>query len=317
MGRGDFAMVVSSSSDSESQKIAIVFPGQGSQSPQMLAAYQSHPQVAAAVHESSAAIGEDLAAIIRDEKLLNETENTQPALLAICVGVFRAAQINNAAVFAGHSLGEYAALVCGGAIDFADAIRLVRRRGELMRQSGGAMAAILGDAAAAEKCCETARENGGQIWAVNYNSPQQTVAAGDSDSIAACREWTAAPGIKRVVPLPVGAASHCPLMQKTANIFADDLQKIKWRAPSPPVLHNATLQYAKSAGDICNALAAQLIRPVRWTETVARFAADGIARAYECGPGGVLCGLARRNPGAPPHFSLSSDSDLQTHARAD
>ena len=297
-------------------KTAVIFPGQGSQSPSMAAAYDSHPEVAAAIDEASEAIGADLHALICDKDALDETMNTQPALLAVCVGVFRAARLSRVSAMAGHSLGEYAALACGGALSLADAARLVRRRGEIMqRAASGGMAALLGEAEAIESLCAEARAGGAHIWAANYNSPQQIVAAGDSESIAACREWTSRDGIKRVVPLPVSIPSHCPLMQPAAEEFAAELRAARWRTPSPPVLHNASLQYAESAEDIVAALTAQLVRPVRWTETVARFAADGITQMYECGPGGVLSGLARRIPDAPPHISLGTGADLEFGAR--
>lgn len=297
-------------------RCAVIFPGQGSQSPEMAAVYDSCPEVAEAVSEASDATGLDLPAIIQDKNALDDTANTQPALLAVCVGVFRAARIPSPAVFAGHSLGEYAALVCADAIDFAEAACLVRRRGELMKKAAnGGMAAILGEAAAVEECCAAARQNGAKIWAANYNNPQQTVVSGDSAAIAACGEWTAARGIKRVVPLPVSIPSHCPLMQPAADLFAEDLRAAKWRAPRPPVIHNATLQSAPSADAIANALAAQLVRPVRWTDIAAKLAADGITRIYECGPGGVLSGLARRIPNAPPHVSLAGGADLAAEIR--
>lgn len=291
--------------------VAVVFPGQGSQSSAMAAAYSAYPQVAAAIAEAGAVLGIDLAAIMAEQATLAKTINTQPSLLAVCVGVFRAAQLDTVAVMAGHSLGEYAALVCAGAVDFADAVRLVRRRGELMQQAAaGGMAAVIGEAAAVDELCAAARQKGARIWAANYNAPQQTVVAGDIAAVTACREWTAVRGIKRVLPLPVSIPSHCPLMQQAADLFMKDLQALNWRVPSPPVIHNATLQSADSAADICAALAAQLTQPVRWTGMLGKFAADDIARVYECGPGGVLCGLARRLAGAPPHVSLADGAAL-------
>lgn len=307
-------MVDNTGKNPGADKTAVIFPGQGSQSPEMAAAYNSHPEIAAAIDEAAAAINVDLPKIIADKTALDETENTQPALLAVCVGVFRAAKIPEITAFAGHSLGEYAALVCADALPFADAVRLVRRRGELMREAArGAMAAILGDATAAEECCEDARKNGAQIWAANYNAPQQTVVAGDSESVAACAEWTSRAGIKRVVPLPVSIPSHCPLMRPAAEKFAADLRAMKWQTPAAPVIHNATL---RAESDIASALAAQLTTPVRWTRLVGELAAAGVSRVYECGPGGVLCGLARRIPDAPPHISLANDADLDSQCAA-
>ena len=293
-------------------KSAIIFPGQGSQSTDMMSVYGSHSAVADAVSEASEAIGEDLSSIIADEKLINMTVNTQPALLAVSVGVFRAAKLPTPSMMAGHSLGEYTALVCGGALEFGEAVCLSRRRGLLMQQSAtGGMAAIIGELSAIEEQCESARKAGGKIWAANYNSPQQTVVAGDAAAIESCREWTKAAGIKRVVPLPVSIPSHSPLMQEAADTFMSDLQNIKWRTPNPPVIHNATLQTA-NADEIPQVLAAQLVRPVRWAETVSAFMESGITQIYECGPGGVLTGLAKRITDAPPHISLSNDGALSS-----
>ena len=276
----------------------------------MVARYGGHAQVAAAVSEAGDALGCNLHSVIADKDSLDKTENTQPALLAVCVGVFRAAQLPRAAMFAGHSLGEYAALVCGGAIEFADAVRLARRRGELMQQAaGGKMAAVLANATLVEECCAKTREDGGEVWAANYNSPMQTVVAGRADSADAVCEMLSARGAKKIIPLPVSVPSHCPLMQPAADALLPLLESIPWRAPSPPVLHNAILDVAAPA-DIPAALAAQLVRPVRWTETIAAMAKADIAQAYECGPGATLTGLARRIPDAPPHAALARSEDL-------
>ena len=306
-------MVNQFSENSETEtppKIAVVFPGQGSQSPDMAAVYDSRPEIAEAVAEAAEALGADLSVIIKNKEELNKTENTQPALLAVSVGVFRAAKIPPPALLAGHSLGEYTALVCGGALDFSAAVRLVRRRGELMQKAaGGGMAAILGEPEAVDSLCAAAQKNGAKLWAANYNSPQQTVVAGDSSAIAACREWAEKPGIKRVLPLPVGVPSHCPLMQPAADLLLPELHAVRWQTPKTEIIHNANLQSAAADG-IPAALAAQLTQPVRWTEILARFSAVGITRVYESGPGGVLSGLARRTAGAAEHISLATGADL-------
>ena len=312
MGRGVVGMV--DETCRTANNTAIIFPGQGSQSPLMAAAYDSQPLVAAAIAEASAAINVDLAAIILDKSLLDQTANTQPALLAVCVGVFRAARLPAPLLMAGHSLGEYAALVCSDAVDFVDAVRLTRRRGELMQSVVGGMAAIIGAADTVDAHCAAARQQGARIWAVNYNSPQQTVVAGDAAAIAACQQWTADVNIKRIVPLSVSVPSHCPLMQPAAAAFMADLQSVQWRTPSSPVLHNACGQSCV-ATDIPSVLAAQLTQPVRWTDMIAKFSAAGVERLYECGPGGVLCGLARRMPSSPPHVALASAADLAVDAR--
>ena len=301
-------------SDGPTSPIALVFPGQGSQSAGMLAGYGGHPSVAAAVEEASEAIGVNLAAIIEDEAALNDTRNTQPALLAVCVGVYRAAasHLPPAALFAGHSLGEYTALVCADAIDFSEAVRLVRLRGEVMQRAVakgmGGMAAILGASSevVSDSCAEV-RERGGQVWAANYNSPQQTVIAGLRESVEECRLLLQQRGIKRAVEVPMSVPSHCPLMLPAAEAMTAALREVEWRAPSPPVLHNAMVDIA---ADLAAALAAQLTQPVRWTDTVLRFAAEGVMRVYECGPGRVLCGLGKRIAPDLPHFSLAGSEDL-------
>lgn len=296
------------SSSSPASQIAAVFPGQGSQSPQMVAAYAGHSQVAETIQSASQVLGRDLFAVIADKEQLDKTENTQPALLAVCVGVFRSANVGPLAAFAGHSLGEYAALVCTDAISFEDAIRLVQRRAELMRDcANGKMAAVLGSVQAVEECCQNARANGFNIWPANYNSPQQTVVAGQTEAVAESVQWTSHPDIKRVVPLPVSIPSHCPLMQPAADAFMTDLRAVEWQTPSAPVFHNVSLQ---TEDDIAAALAAQLVRPVRWAQLIDNFAQMNISRIYEFGPGAVLTGLARRIPDAPEHSALASDADF-------
>ena len=333
MGGGVVGMVDAPATGSAKTKTAVVFPGQGSQSPDMAAAYGARPEIAGALAEASDALGEDLSALIKNKTELDKTFNTQPALLAVSVGVFRAAEKTvfageNIALMAGHSLGEYTALVCGGALDFVRAVRLVRRRGLLMSEIKGGMAAVLGEPAAVQELCAAARKNGAQIWAANYNSPLQTVVAGDSESVSACAEWTKKTGIKRAVPLPVGAPSHCPLMKPAAEKFLPELKETDWKTNSPKIIHNA-FPYekdfvpeilaaqprggsgAENLGDFFpNILDAQLTSPVRWMDTLARFAEEGITRVYECGPGGVLSGLAKRTPDAPRHVALSSAADL-------
>jgi len=312
--------------------VALVFPGQGSQSPGMAARYAGLPAVGgavnAAVAEASEALSLNLTGIIADKEALSQTENTQPALLAVSVGVYRGLQamhsdsptvltngIFSATFFAGHSLGEYTALVCAGALNFADAVRLVRQRGLLMREAAtGGMAAVIGDATAIDECCKEAQKNGGKIWAVNYNSPQQTVVAGDAESITACKDWTARDGIKRVMPLPVSIPSHCPLMQPAADALAAEIKNIEWQAPSPPVVHNATLTSVAGEGvteQFEKVLTAQLTFPVRWTAMMEQWAKAGVACVYECGPGGVLSNLGKRMDNAPAHVSLGSAADIE------
>ncbi|MDM5147324.1 ACP S-malonyltransferase [Candidatus Persebacteraceae bacterium Df01] len=293
--------------------IAFVFPGQGSQSVAMLAAYAEHPAVAAAVEEAGDAIDVDLAALIQNEEAVRQTENTQPAMLAMGVGVFRAAApyLPVAVAMAGHSLGEYAALVCAGAVDFAVATRLVRRRGIAMQQAASddaGMIAIIGIGVdIVDNCCDETRQDGGQVWAVNYNSPQQTVIAGDKKSLDDCCRRAKAQGAKRFVEVPMSVPSHCPLLAPAAASMTEALSAANWSQPSPPVIHNATVQEEK---DIASALQTQLTQPVRWTETINCFAARGISRIYECGPGRVLSGLGKRINADLPHVPLASSSDI-------
>lgn len=277
----------------------------------MAAAYESVPEVGEAVAQASDALGEDLGKIIADGELLGQTANAQPALLAVCAGVFRASKISAPVMFAGHSLGEYTALVCAGSLDFSDAVRLVRRRGELMAGAhAGGMAAILGsDVQTVEECCAELRAGGGLAWAANYNAPAQTVISGRKEDVEQCCDMLKERGAKRAAPLKVSVASHCPLMEDAARKFLPDLEAASWRAPSVPVIHNATLEPAAPA-EIPGALSMQLTGPVRWTETLALFAARGVGKVFECGPGGVLSGLAKRTPGAPPHIPLSGAAAL-------
>ena len=294
------------------EKYAVIFPGQGSQSVAMLAAYARHSQVAAAVAQASAAIDVDLQEVIKEQATLDLTINTQPALLAVCVGVYWAAadKLSNAALMAGHSLGEYAALVCADAIDFISAIRLVRRRARRMQKiSGGMMAALGVSVDIVESCCEKARQQGAHVWAANYNSSGQTVIAGDPQSLEICRDLLQRQGARKIVMLPVSIPSHCPLMKPAARLFADDLREIPWRMPRLMIIHNATLKPASSPDEIIEALAAQLIHPVRWAQMFQ--VVNDIQQARECGPGGVLSALARRIDNAPPHVSLSSSDDIE------
>ena len=286
------------------KKLAIVFPGQGSQSVGMLAdLYQTYPLVQDTFNEASAALGYDLWALVANgpEEQLNETQRTQPALLTASVAVWRVWQQQGGATpayFAGHSLGEYSALVCAGVLSLADAVKLVEKRGQYMQQAvpagTGAMAAIIGldDAAIAKACADAAQ--GEVVAPVNYNSPGQVVIAGHKAAVERAGEACKAAGAKRALPLPVSVPSHCALMRPAAEQLAVDLAALHFNMPVIPVVNNVDVELADSAEAIKDALIRQLYSPVRWTETIEYFAAQGVTEVLELGAGKVLSGLIKR-----------------------
>jgi len=286
------------------KKLAIVFPGQGSQSVGMLAdLYQNYPLVQDTFNEASAALGYDLWALIANgpEEQLNETQRTQPALLTASVAVWRVWQQQGGATpayFAGHSLGEYSALVCAGVLSLADAVKLVEKRGQYMQQAvpagTGAMAAIIGldDAAIAKACADAAQ--GEVVAPVNYNSPGQVVIAGHKAAVERAGEACKAAGAKRALPLPVSVPSHCALMRPAADQLATDLAALQFNSPAIPVVNNVDVQIASHADAMKDALIRQLYSPVRWTETIEYFAAQGVTEVLELGAGKVLSGLIKR-----------------------
>ncbi|MCC5453049.1 ACP S-malonyltransferase [Rheinheimera sp. UJ51] len=285
-------------------KLAIVFPGQGSQSVGMLnELYQQHTVVQDTFAEASAALGYDLWALVSTgpESELNETHRTQPALLAASVAVWRLWQQQNGAApayFAGHSLGEYSALVCAGVLSLGDAVKLVEKRGHYMQQAVpagvGAMSAIIGldDAAIAKACAEAAQ--GEVVSPVNYNSPGQVVIAGHKAAVERAGEACKAAGAKRALPLPVSVPSHCALMRPAAEQLALDLAALHFAAPSTPVVNNVDVMATNVQAEIKDALIRQLYSPVRWTETIEYFAAQGVTEVLELGAGKVLSGLIKR-----------------------
>lgn len=286
------------------KKLAIVFPGQGSQSVGMLAdLYQQYPVVQETFSEASAALGYDLWALVANgpEADLNETHRTQPALLTASVAVWRLWQQQNGtapAYLAGHSLGEYSALVCAGVLSLADAVQLVEKRGQYMQQAVpagvGAMSAIIGlDDAAIAKACEEAAQ-GEVVAPVNYNSPGQVVIAGHKAAVERAGEACKAAGAKRALPLPVSVPSHCALMRPAAEQLAKDLAALSFNAPTIPVINNVDVQSAADEAAIKDALIRQLYSPVRWTETIEYFAAAGVTEVVELGAGKVLSGLIKR-----------------------
>ncbi|OJW58007.1 MAG: [acyl-carrier-protein] S-malonyltransferase, partial [Thiobacillus sp. 65-1059] len=277
-------------------KLAFVFPGQGSQAVGMMAGWGERAEVRATFAEASDALGQDLWALVTDgpADLLNQTVNTQPAMLAADVAAWRAWQAAGGAtpaLLAGHSLGEYAALVAAGALGFADAIRLVRFRAEAMQaavpEGVGAMAAILGldDAAVRAVCNEAAA--GETVEAVNLNSPGQVVIAGNKAAVERAMALAKEKGAKRALALPVSVPSHSSLMRPAAEKLLAHLQGVAVAVPTIPVLHNTDVQSHGDPEAIRMALAKQLHTPVRWVETVQALKAAGIERVIECGPGKV------------------------------
>ena len=287
-----------------SQSIAFVFPGQGSQSLGMLAELAAvHPQVQATFAEASEGAGVDLWALSQQgpEEQLNQTEFTQPALLAAGVAVWRAWQARGGAVpslLAGHSLGEYAALVAAGAITLADGARLVRERGRLMQLAvpagTGAMAAVLGteDALVAEVCEAVSGED--VVVPANYNSPGQVVIGGSAAAVDRALAELAARGVRKAVKLAVSVPSHTPLMREAANRLSEVMAGMAWDEPAIPVVQNVDGEVHAGVQAIRDALVRQLYLPVRWTDCVQALAARGATHVVECGPGKVLTGLVKR-----------------------
>ncbi|ELS8946062.1 ACP S-malonyltransferase [Vibrio fluvialis] len=285
-------------------KFAIVFPGQGSQAVGMLAELgEQYDVVKQTFAEASDALGYDLWALVQNGPAedLNQTFRTQPALLASSVAIWRVWQelgLEQPEVLAGHSLGEYSALVCAGVIDFKAAIKLVELRGQLMQEAvpagTGAMYAIIGlDDAAIAKACEEAAQ-GDVVSPVNFNSPGQVVIAGQKDAVersgALCKEA----GAKRALPLPVSVPSHCALMKPAAEKLAVALEALTFNTPQIPVINNVDVVAETDPAKIKDALVRQLHSPVRWTEGVEKMAEQGIEKLIEVGPGKVLTGLTKR-----------------------
>ncbi|MCC1497700.1 ACP S-malonyltransferase [Alcanivorax sp. 1008] len=284
-------------------KTAFIFPGQGSQSVAMLADLGAETMVRQTFQEASGALGYDLWDLIQSgpAETLNSTDKTQPALLASGVALWRLWQQRGAArpdFLAGHSLGEYTALVCAGVFNLGDGVRLVEKRGQFMQQAvpagTGAMAAILGlDDDQVRAACAVAAQ-GDVVEAVNLNAPGQVVIAGSAAAvergIAACKDA----GAKRAMALPVSVPSHCALMKPAAEQLAEVLAGMVLHAAELPVINNVDVAVATDSSQIRDALVRQLYSPVRWVETVQKLRAEGVAHAYECGPGKVLSGLVKR-----------------------
>ena len=284
--------------------LAMMFPGQGSQSVGMLGALiESDALAREAFEEASEALGYNLAALVRDgpEADLNRTDRTQPAMLTAGVAVWRAWVGRGGPeplAMAGHSLGEYTALVCAGALGFEDAVRLVRLRGELMQsavpEGAGAMAAVLGlDDAGVEAACAEASA-AGVVEAVNFNAPGQVVIAGAARAVERAIELARAGGARRAVALPVSVPSHCKLMAPAAEALAGALAEVAIGTPRVPVFHNVDAETRSDPDAIRRALSEQVHRPVRWVQCVGAMRAAGAQLLVEAGPGRVLAGLVKR-----------------------
>ena len=284
---------------------AFVFPGQGSQSVGMLNSIAVRPEVRATLQEASEALGEDVAKLIAEgpAEALSLTTNTQPVMLTAAVAFYRAwlaAGGPAPKVMAGHSLGEYSALVASGVISFKDAVPLVRFRAEAMQSAvpvgTGGMAAILGldDATVIRVCAEASTASGGVVEAVNFNAPGQVVIAGASAAVTKACELLKAAGAKRALPLPVSAPFHSSLLQPASEKLKGYLAKIEFKVPTIAVINNVDVEILNDPAAIKDALVRQAAKPVRWQETIQAMAAQGITQVVECGPGKVLAGLTKR-----------------------
>jgi [acyl-carrier-protein] S-malonyltransferase len=284
-------------------KFAFVFPGQGSQSRGMMNDYADFPVVRDTFTEASDVLKQDLWKLVAegDEADLNATVNTQPIMLTAGIAVYRAWQSQHGAkpaIVAGHSLGEYTAVVASGALNFADALPLVRYRAQCMQQAVpegvGAIAAILGldDDLVRAVCVEGAQ--GEVLEAVNYNSPGQVVIAGNRAAVERGMELAKAKGAKRAIMLPMSVPSHCVMMKDAAEQLRARLNNVPMKTPDIPVMHNADVATYSDPAKIKDALVRQLYLPVRWVETIQAFGKQGITHNVECAPGKVLAGLNKR-----------------------
>lgn len=302
--------------------IAVVFPGQGSQSIGMLADYaETWPQIEETFKQASDAIGFDCWDIVCNGPIekINKTEITQPIMLAADIAVMRVMAeqcLLTPFVFAGHSLGEYAALVAAESLDFVDAIKLVYKRGQLMQaavpEGEGAMAAIIGlnDDPIIQICAQVSEEAGAPVEPVNFNSPGQVVIAGATASVNIAMEKLKEAGAKRALPLPVSVPSHSSLMKPAADQLAEYLTGVTIKKPKVQVIHNVDAKSHDAPDEIRDALTQQLYNPVRWTQTV-QIISDGADAVVECGPGKVLGGLTRRINKDVASFSLDSLASMQ------
>lgn len=301
-------------------KYALVFPGQGSQSRGMMNAYADYSVVRDTFAEASDVLKQDFWQLVAEgsDSDLNATVNTQPVMLTAGVAVYRAWQSTNApapALMAGHSLGEYTALVAAGALKFSDALPLVRYRAECMQQAVpegvGGIAAILGldDEVVREVCKEAAQSE--VLEAVNYNSPGQVVIAGNRAAVERGMELAKAKGAKRALMLPMSVPSHCSLLKGAAEKLRAYLESVSIQAPAVPVIHNADVKSYSDAASIKDALVRQLYSPVRWVETVKYFGSQGVTHNIECAPGKILGGLNKRIDTSQQALTLNDGAAIQ------
>ena len=306
-------------------KVAFVFPGQGSQSVGMLDGFAQEPAVVDVLRRASAALGQDLAPLIAQgpAEALNLTVNTQPCMLAASYAMFAAWRAAGGRVpdaMAGHSLGEYTALTAAGSLALEDAIPLVRFRAQAMQEAvpvgTGAMAAILGldDDAVRDACREAAQ--GEVVEAVNFNAPSQVVIAGHKAAVERACEAAKRRGAKRAVPLAVSVAFHSSLLAPASAQLRDRLVKVPLAAPRVTVVNNIDVQSPRDPTAIRDALARQAAGPVRWSEIIARLAADGVTHVVECGPGRVLAGLTRRIASGVASFAIVDPASLSETLKA-
>ena len=300
---------------------AYVFPGQGSQSVGMMNAWEEHQSsVIEVFNEASDALGYDLWALVSKgpEARLNETEVTQPAMLCAGVASWRVASqqadMPQAVMMAGHSLGEYSALVCAGSLELTSAVKLVAHRGQLMQSAvaagEGAMAAIIGlaDEDVLKAC---AAIDSGVVEAVNFNAPGQVVIAGETAAVEAAMAQAKDLGAKRALPLPVSVPSHCSLMKDAARQLAEELETLTIKMPGIPIVHNQSAAVATSIDEIRERLQLQLYQPVKWVASVEQMHAGGVTTLVECGPGKVLTGLARRIDKSLQAFAVFDADSLE------
>ena len=284
-------------------KIAFVFPGQGSQAVGMLDSFDGDAAVAGVLQEASAALGQDLGALIKagPAEELSLTVNTQPVMLTAGTAIYRAWRAAGGiepVVVAGHSLGEYTALTAAGALSLADAVKLVRFRAQAMQDAvpvgQGGMAAILGltDEQVSQACVEAAA--GEMVEPVNFNAPSQVVIAGHASAVARACEVAKRLGAKRALPLPVSAPFHSSLLRPASERLRGYLAGLQLSPPSIPLVNNVDVAIESEPGRIVDALARQAASPVRWVETIRKMESDGVTHVVECGPGRVLAGLTKR-----------------------
>lgn len=301
-------------------KLALVFPGQGSQSVGMMQGFAENRVVRDTFEEASRTLGQDLWQLVAEgpAEELNATVNTQPVMLTAAYAMYRAWEEAGAPrpeLLAGHSLGEYTALVVAGAISFADAVPLVRFRAQAMQEAvpmgSGAMAAILGldDDAVRAACAEAAQ--GEIVEPVNFNAPSQVVIAGHKSAVERGAAAAKARGAKRAVMLPVSAPFHSSLLRPAAERLRERMQEMAFSAPAIGVLNNVDVNIVSDPAQIKDALARQACSPVRWVETVRAFAAQGVTHVVECGPGKVLAGLTRRIEDSLQGFAVTDPASLQ------